>query len=128
MFEFLEQYPKTIFKDNILLAMAEFTDGTNPDFVRHLNEFLDSGEETPLREDLMWVRARTSESFGGYPIGSDSVETRSAATCFFSTTCTSEIPTISSTELYEQIILEYPDGFYAPYARQRLQSLPKIPS
>lgn len=128
MFEFLEQYPKTIFKDNILLAMAEFTDGTNPDFVRHLNEFLDSGEETPLREDLMWVRARTSESFGGYPIGSDSVEVRSAATCFFSTTCTSEIPTISSTELYEQIILEYPDGFYAPYARQRLQSLPKIPS
>jgi tetratricopeptide (TPR) repeat protein len=128
MFEFLEQYPKTIFKDNILLAMAEFTDGTNPDFVRHLNAFLDSGEETPLREDLMWVRARTSESFGGYPIGSDSVETRSAATCFFSTTCTSEIPTISSTELYEQIILEYPDGFYAPYARQRLQSLPKIPS
>ncbi|MBO6794353.1 MAG: tetratricopeptide repeat protein [Balneolaceae bacterium] len=128
MLDFLDQFPETIFKDDILLAIADYSDGTNPDFVKHLNEFLDSGADTPLREDLLWIRARKSESFGGYPISSDSVSVQSAALCFFSTTCTREVPVITSTELYEQIILEYPDGFYAPYARQRLQSLPKTPS
>ncbi len=128
MLDFLDQFPQTMFKDDILLAMAEYTDGTNPEFVRYLNSFLDSGQETPLREDLMWVRARKSESFGAYPVATDSANIISAASCFFSTTCTRSVPTISSTELYEQIILEYPDGFYAPYARQRLQSLPKIHS
>ncbi|MCR9132338.1 MAG: tetratricopeptide repeat protein [bacterium] len=128
MLDFLDQFPQTMFKDDILLAMAEYSDGINPEFVRHLNSFLDSGQETPLREDLMWVRARKSESFGAYPISTDSINANSVENCFFSLTCTSPVPTISSTELYEQIILEYPDGFYAPYARQRLQSLPKISS
>lgn len=128
MYDFLEQFPQTVFKDDILLAMAEFTDGTNPEFIDHLNNFLDSGEETPLREDLMWVRARKSESFGAYPVGTDSVDVITCSKLFFSSSCTRPVPTISSTELYEQIILEYPDGFYAPYARQRLQSLPKISS
>lgn len=82
MYDFLEQFPQTVFKDDILLAMAEFTDGTNPEFIDHLNNFLDSGEETPLREDLMWVRARKSESFGAYPVGTDSVDVITAASCF----------------------------------------------
>jgi len=124
LLDFIDQFPNTMFIDDVLLALAESTDGKNPKFVNKLNEFLKSQFSSPVREDLLWIRALKSEQYGGYPIFDETMTQEQAAICFFSDSCENVIPTISTQVLYEQLITEFPDGFYAPYARQKLIKYP----
>lgn len=124
LLDYIKQFPNTLFKDDVLLALGEFTDGTNPRYVAYLNEFLNSDFPSPIKEDLLWLRALKADDYGGYPVSDESTSNIESAICFFSTTCESDVPILTPNELYEQIILEYPDGFYASYARQKLMNLP----
>ncbi len=126
LLDYVDDFPNSSFKDDVLLAIAENTSLDNPRFINYLNSFLNSNSPTPLRENLLWVRALLSESTGNWIIGFESNNESETSTedCFFNNDCGNDVITITTRELFEELILEYPDGFYAPYARQKLIQLP----
>ena len=72
-----------------------------PRYLDKLNTYLDAMNSRMLKEQLFWLRARTASHLY------ESV----------STTLTSE----TVYDYYERLILEFPSGFYAPMAREKLQ-------
>ncbi|MDX1672795.1 MAG: hypothetical protein R3211_10675 [Balneolaceae bacterium] len=96
------------------------------------------GKHSPLRERLMWVRARIADQV----ITKNSAIKNRAAVPASPESGTAEdrpidasstlevVPLPSGTEklikLYEDILLEFPQGFYASFARQRIQELEEI--
>ena len=74
-----------------------------------LDSFLNSGTPTPLKERLLWERAKASEYVIDY--GNENITEG-----------------LNPILLYEQLILDYPQGFYAPFARKRLSELPNVRS
>ncbi len=113
LLDFIDTYPETVLQDDIYLALAEKSDVLNPRFATRLNDFLDAETPSPLRENLLWLRANKSEYTGNWVV--DSMEGSGIE---------NEAITKSTRELYEQLIIEYPNGFYAPYARKKLIELP----
>jgi tetratricopeptide (TPR) repeat protein len=86
-----------------------------------LDAFLSDRNTTPMREQLMWELAKLAEQLSknglNFNCGAD-------ASCFHPDTKSDFTDlNLPVRELYEQLILEYPQGFYAPYARKRLTSL-----
>lgn len=74
-----------------------------PRYLEKLNAYLDAMNSRMLKEQLFWLRARTASHLY------ESV----------STTLTSE----TVYDYYERLVLEFPSGFYAPMAREKLQEL-----
>lgn len=108
-------------KDDALLFLVK-SDQVHP-YLKYakLDTYLSARNPTPMREQLMWEQAKLAEQL--------STET-------YSFNCGDEMEcvqpesesdfanlSIPVRQLYEQLILEYPQGFYAPYARERLTSL-----
>ncbi|MFP8489031.1 tetratricopeptide repeat protein [Gracilimonas sp. Q87] len=66
-----------------------------------LDRYLNAGYDSPIKEKLLWEKAVLAEKMS---VNSDtSVQ--------------------SADEVYEELILTYPNGFYAPYARERLSEI-----
>lgn len=74
-----------------------------PRYLEKLNAYLDAMNSRMLKEQLFWLRARTASHLY------ESV----------STTLSSE----TVYDYYERLVLEFPSGFYAPMAREKLQEL-----
>lgn len=108
-------------RDDILLFIVK-SSGINPylKFTK-LDAFLTEQNQTPVRERLMWEKAKLSEQISDNNFVFDCPDNQNCIT--------KEVPAETTEvsypvrDLYEQLILEYPQGFYAPYARQRLTSL-----
>jgi tetratricopeptide (TPR) repeat protein len=66
-----------------------------------LDKFLSTGNDSPIKEKLLWEKAVLAEQIRA---SSDNV-------------------TQNADEIYEELILTYPNGFYAPYARDRLTKI-----
>ena len=91
--------------------------------------------QSPLRERLMWERAeiadqllwprpQTGDTFSDdqyYNIGNTIYEFQPDEQQFFNRETTSLLNQASVREMYEEILLEFPEGFYAHYAREKLQ-------
>jgi tetratricopeptide (TPR) repeat protein len=126
LLDFIDRYPNSPFIDDVLLAIAENSDELSPRYIASLNDFIDSYNPSPIRENLLWMRAINSEVTGNWTITlrSNTDADGSIENCFFSGNCEEETILITSRELYENLIIEFPDGFYAPYARKKLIELP----
>ena len=86
---------------------------------------LNESSLSPLKERLLWEQAKLGE----FIVRNDASDEYSYAITIPTPQSdpTASI-TIIPTELYERLVLEYPQGFYAPFARKRLSELPKKPS
>lgn len=122
--------------DEALLELTTHRDNENALFIyRALTTFIkQQGFASPLYERLLWEKARLADQFVtneeidlllSSEADSDTLTSRGEQ--FFKET-TNFIP--SSIEelvpLYEEILLNFPNGFYSTYARDRIQELQRI--
>ncbi len=92
----------SLFGDDILVLLSDITPKNDiPELFRFYDDYISSDQASPLRERLFWERAQLGEYLSDKGITDD----------------------IDAARLYEQLILEYPQGFYATYARERLNNL-----
>tara|TARA_B100000575_G_scaffold294657_1_gene312746 strand:- start:1397 stop:3298 length:1902 start_codon:yes stop_codon:yes gene_type:complete len=73
------------------------------DYVTTLNDYLVNQKSTPLRENLMWLRAQ--------------------AAFYLSAQDSSSISSETLYSYYEDLILSFPSGFYSPLARKVINDL-----
>lgn len=108
-------------KDDALLFLVK-SDHVHP-YLKYtkLDAFLSARNPTPMREQLMWEQAKLGEQLSTKAF---SFKCNAEAECVQPESDSERADLILPVrELYEQLILEYPQGFYAPYARERLTSL-----
>ncbi|MFH5884994.1 tetratricopeptide repeat protein [Halalkalibaculum sp. DA3122] len=114
-------------------ALLELSKHITPDLTyltyAAISNYLDRwGQASALRERLMWEKARIADQVvtNRIPIDQPS-ETPSPAGELFPATAAEEFSLPESQQqvqtLYENILLEFPNGFYASYARNRIQEL-----
>lgn len=88
-------------KDDAILYYVQSPHITVREKYIELDRFLSSGIASPIREKLLWEKGMLAEQMQhGAP---SSVQ--------------------GADEIYEELILTYPNGFYAPYARDRLTKI-----
>ncbi|HBX66635.1 MAG TPA: hypothetical protein DEG32_10940, partial [Balneolaceae bacterium] len=97
-------------KDDALLFFVESSHIDKALKFAQLSSFLTGVSQTPIKEKLLWEQAKLAEQVTG-----DNCE--SAEDCFF------DGSNASASDIYELLILQYPQGFYAPYARERLTDI-----
>ncbi len=95
-----------------------------------INDYLERwGQTSALRERLMWEKARIADQAVSNNLNTEKFDKNSQTKeeQFFSGTTTAKISLPSNEQevqkLYENILLEFPNGFYASYARDRIQEL-----
>lgn len=120
--------------DEALLELSTYKEPENAVFVyRALSSFLkEQGSSSPLYERLLWEKARLADQFVtneelAVPLPQSSEDTMAAGKQFFKDTDVS-IPTGTEEliSLYEELLLNFPNGFYSTYARDRIQKLQNI--
>lgn len=122
------------FSDDMMVELAtNLPDEFSPLLFTFIDDHLKTQPSSPLRERLMWERARLGErifiqieEFGDYQT---TETTRTAEDLFFGEE--KGLRSITKEELenlYEEILIEFPGGFYASYAREKLQEIPNLPS
>ncbi|MGN8226024.1 tetratricopeptide repeat protein [Gracilimonas sp. BCB1] len=110
----------TALKDDALLFFVESPHIQKAVKYNELSLFLTSNPATPIKEKLLWEQAKLAEQTN---IQSVRNVCESAGDCFWNSDSTTSTAQISPKDIYEKLILEYPQGFYAPYARERLTDL-----
>ncbi len=117
--------------DEALLELStHITKEIAPLVYRRLTRYLNSaGRYSPLRERLMWEKARIADQVitdkdlsllaGNTPGSMDTLAVAGQS---------DSLPTDTGQviALYEEILLEYPQGFYASFARTRIEELQNI--
>ena len=73
------------------------------EYITALNDYLVNEKSTPLRENLMWLRAQ--------------------AAFYFSAQDSSSLSSETLYSYYEELILSFPSGFYSPLARKVINGL-----
>lgn len=87
-----------VLKDDAILFFVQSPHIPTEEKFVVLDRFLTIGSDTPIREKLLWEKAVLAER----------LQNNKSST------------TKAADEIYEELILNYPNGFYAPYARERL--------
>lgn len=88
-------------KDDAILFYVQSSHISVEEKYATLDRYLNAGYDSPIKEKLLWEKAILAERMS---VNSDtSVQ--------------------SADEVYEELILTYPNGFYAPYARERLSEI-----
>ncbi|GAB5408247.1 MAG: hypothetical protein BalsKO_06120 [Balneolaceae bacterium] len=119
LFAIANSEANTPFKDDAYLMLTEVTDISTGEYVSKISNYLENSPYLSLNERLLWERAKIADLtystvLNHYTISED----------------TNYEPVVSDIKIeevidyYEQLILKYPQGFYAPYARKRLSELP----
>lgn len=116
-------------------ALLELSSQVNPELTVYiysaLTDYLNRwGQASPLRERLMWEKARIADQVVtneiSIPTDPDS-GTESPLHSLAEQLPEFPVPLPSDKQelqqLYEEILLNFPDGFYASFARQRIQEL-----
>lgn len=124
LFDFVESNPSSPLIDDVLVKLSEYSIFDSIPFSEILNTYLNGYAPSPLKEELLWIQARNAEEWGGIPIPPDGMSYQEASQCLLTSGCNTEVEIIPVAELYESLILDYPQGFYAPFARKRLAQLP----
>jgi hypothetical protein len=108
--------------DALLMYMESRYTQPNMKFIK-LHNYLRSNSFTPIKEKLLWEKAKLAERID---LKNITANCENSEDCFFSgdnSLGTSPNEPQTAEDLYEQLILEFPSGFYAPYARERLSNL-----
>ena len=86
-----------------------------------INRQIDSNSGSPLLERLMWDRALLVEQIvqGRIIINPD----RRSDIEFLNSDVKTEFTRADAEEFFEELILSFPDGFYASFAREKLQQI-----
>lgn len=118
--------PNHQFSDDIIIELAKtIPDQYQPLVYQFLDEQLSSGSNSPLKERILWEKARTAENlaelYKSSPELFESEELQTVEEQFFEQKVSFNLSTEDIEEMYEQILLEFPGGFYAQYAREKLQ-------
>lgn len=116
----------TPFKDDSFIMLAKFKDSSTQEYLLNLSTYLKNSPYVSQKEDLMWQKAKLVEEL--YMLDRIVINVTPSKPNDDQIVDLSENSgkTIEQViEAYEQLILEYPQGFYAPYARKRLSELPK---
>lgn len=110
----------TPFKDDAYILIAKNSEEQSQEYISSISQFLENTPYLSMHERLMWERARAAEETYSIqdPTKDDTIDS------FFNGKPVLE----RLINYYEELILEYPQGFYAPYARKRLNELPKANS
>lgn len=108
----------TVLKDDAMLFLVESVHIENEVKYNQLGNFLAANASTPIKEKLLWEQAKLAEKVNLTRLKQ---ECEKAEDCFWNSD-SSNLP-VSAQKIYEELILQYPQGFYAPYARERLSNL-----
>lgn len=111
------------YSDDLIIEFANSLPYSfHPFVLNHLQNHVVNNKQSPVRERLMWERATIAEqmltlkeSGDDHLTGEDMFINRDAAELINET---------AIEEMYEEILLEFPGGFYAHYAREKLQQTP----
>lgn len=122
--------------DKALMELSTYKDPQNATFVyQALSTFLEQqGQTSPLYERLLWEKARMADQFVtnenlALPIpknaDEDTLSDRNnnlvkGSRVYIPTNIEELVP------LYEEILLQFPGGFYSSFARDRIQELQNI--
>lgn len=110
-------------KDDAILFYVRSPHVQESEKLIELSNFLAMNNNTPIKEKLMWEQAKLAEQIN-VKVTADECE--NSEDCFFENNSSGSSGSqtyISAREIYEELILQYPQGFYAPYARERLNKL-----
>lgn len=118
--------PGHLYSDDITIELAKtIPDRFQPLVYRFLDQQVQSQPNSPLRERILWEKARSAENLASLyqstPELFEADEVRSVEGLFFEGNISLNFSEAFIDELYEQILLEFPGGFYAQYAREKLQ-------
>lgn len=102
----------TPFQDDAYIMLTKVVDISSGEYLSSISSYLANTPYLSLKERLLWERAKvTDETYTTFK--------------GFSSEPKLDINIETVVQHYEELILEYPQGFYAPYARKRLSELPK---
>ncbi|MEX0660246.1 MAG: tetratricopeptide repeat protein [Balneolaceae bacterium] len=118
--------PSHPFSDDITIELAKtIPDQYQPLVYQFLDEQITSQPNSPLRERMLWEKARSAENlaelYNSSPELFESEELQITEEQFFEGNESFNLSKEVIEEMYEQILLEFPGGFYAQYAREKLQ-------
>lgn len=106
----------TALKDDALLLLLQSGQVSDTEKLAELSYFLAAKPLSAKTEKLLWKQARLAEITG----------LSISKSCSLPANCLSTANTgnsFTAREIYEEIILTWPQGFYAPFARHRLSNL-----
>ncbi len=113
--------PQNPFTDDLLVELGS----TIPEaytglLFNMISRYLSAQPFSPLRERLMWDKVTMLENLYYAETGIDLAD-------FTLETVTNSVPAKITTEelveLFEDLLMEFPEGFYAPYTREKLRQL-----
>lgn len=111
------------FADHLTLEFATILPQRYTSFILSLIERqLNENPYSALRERLLWNRAILAEQF----ITNGALDTTVSPENIYPFLDDPDSLSYNESDLndlYEEVIIEFPNGFYAPYAREKLQSL-----
>ncbi|MDZ7682516.1 MAG: tetratricopeptide repeat protein [Fodinibius sp.] len=117
--------------DEALMELSTYQDPENAIFLyRVLSSYLtQQGQASPLYERLLWEKARLADQFVTNENMDPSLHAAANDTTgnhskFFNESPT-QIPTTVQqlVPIYEELLINFPNGFYSTYARDRIQEL-----
>lgn len=123
--ESILQSPSHPFADDLSVELAkalpwQFT----PVLFAHLTRQVEQNKMSPIRERLMWEQAVIAEQMMMADEHNSSSETPTDENPFYKRTPPEEISRSDIEQMYEKILMEFPDGYYANFSREKLQQLP----
>lgn len=109
------------FTDDLTLEISsQFSDRYNSLKLQLLNRAIQSQPYSPLKERLLWDKAILMESFiKNIPVTSDT----SFSYQFLDSEPELKFTQKNLIDLYEELLIEFPNGFYAPLVREKLDNL-----
>ncbi|MFO7846664.1 MAG: tetratricopeptide repeat protein [Balneolaceae bacterium] len=115
--------PAHPFADDLTVELAKSLPFTfAPFMVNQLTKQVEENQMSPIRERLLWERAVFAEQLTLQNDGGDS--SLSNEDLFFRNQPVEEYSRTDIEQMYEKILMEFPDGFYANFSREKLQQLP----
>ncbi|MEX2362204.1 MAG: hypothetical protein WD597_01220, partial [Balneolaceae bacterium] len=105
-------------KDEAMLFYVSSKNVADSTKLAELSSFISTNPITPLKEKLLWEQAKFAEKTN---LRVQANNCKTPESCVSGSAAASS--SISAREIYEELILSFPQGFYAPYARERLTDL-----
>ncbi|MEX0721826.1 MAG: tetratricopeptide repeat protein [Balneolaceae bacterium] len=105
-------------KDDAILFFVNSSDISDTAKLAELSSFIATNPITPLKEKLLWQQAKIAERTN---LKVDIKNCQTPDNCIMKSSSSNS--TVSARDIYEELILAFPQGFYAPYARERLSEL-----